>query len=231
MIEQLAKILSDFSKVNHTWCFLHIMNLCTKSIIRQFDVQKRTPMNHGWYWTWNCKSLLRKSISKNSKWLSCYSSMRLAGGKMAPVKKTMTILTGGWMRCHVVTCQMDRITWRDSACETSSCQGVCQKQIDNIGLQCWVALKGGIQGYQLINETPSSMATAAEGTEEVRLNHAQRCDNTLEFNLWYAQLCPWVPGGDWYPWWLTGTMNFEPMSWMKRGVDHSQPVVWHPQGA
>ena len=41
MIEQLAKILPDFSEVNRTWCFLHIVNLCAKSIIRQFDVQKK----------------------------------------------------------------------------------------------------------------------------------------------------------------------------------------------
>ena len=37
-----------------------------------------------------------------------------------------------------------------------------------IDLQCWVALKSHIQGYQLINETPSGMVTAAEGTQEVR---------------------------------------------------------------
>jgi len=41
MIKQLTKILSDFSEVNCTWCFLHIVNLCAKSIIRQFDVQKK----------------------------------------------------------------------------------------------------------------------------------------------------------------------------------------------
>ena len=58
-----------------------------------------------------------------------------------------------------------------------------------IGLQCWVASKGGIQGHQLVNETPSSMATAAEGTQEVRLNNAQRCDDMLEFDLRYAQFC------------------------------------------
>jgi hypothetical protein len=43
MIEQLAKSLTDFSEVNRTRCFLHIVNLCAKSIIRQFDVQKRGP--------------------------------------------------------------------------------------------------------------------------------------------------------------------------------------------
>ena len=52
-----------------------------------------------------------------------------------------------------------------------------------IGLQYWVASKGGIQGHQLVNETPSSMATAAEGSQKVRPNNAQRCDDTLEFNL------------------------------------------------
>ena len=41
MIEQLTKNLSDFSKVNCSQCFLHIVNLCAKSIIRKFDVQKK----------------------------------------------------------------------------------------------------------------------------------------------------------------------------------------------
>ena len=41
MIEQLTKILPDFSEVNRTRCFLHIVNLCAKSIIRQFDIQKK----------------------------------------------------------------------------------------------------------------------------------------------------------------------------------------------
>lgn len=43
MIEELAKSLSDFSEVNRTRCFLHIVNLCAKSIIRQFDIHKRGP--------------------------------------------------------------------------------------------------------------------------------------------------------------------------------------------
>ena len=41
MITELAKILPDFSQVNHTRCFLHIINLCAKLIIKQFDVQKK----------------------------------------------------------------------------------------------------------------------------------------------------------------------------------------------
>jgi len=55
-----------------------------------------------------------------------------------------------------------------------------------IGLQWWVASKGGIQGYQLVKKTPSSMVTAAEGTQEGRPINAQRCDDMLEFNLRYA---------------------------------------------
>ena len=41
MIQELTKILPNFSGVNRTWCFLHIVNLCAKSIIRQFDNQER----------------------------------------------------------------------------------------------------------------------------------------------------------------------------------------------
>jgi hypothetical protein len=41
MISELANILPNFSEVGHTCCFLHIVNLVAKSIIRQFDLQKR----------------------------------------------------------------------------------------------------------------------------------------------------------------------------------------------
>jgi hypothetical protein len=41
MITELAKILPSFSEVGHTQCFLHIVNLVAKSIIRQFDIQKK----------------------------------------------------------------------------------------------------------------------------------------------------------------------------------------------
>jgi hypothetical protein len=40
MISELANILPDFSEVGHTRCFLHIVNLVAKSIIKQFDLQK-----------------------------------------------------------------------------------------------------------------------------------------------------------------------------------------------
>ena len=43
MVECLAKTLNDSSKVNHTRCFLHIVTLCAKSIIKQFDVQDSKP--------------------------------------------------------------------------------------------------------------------------------------------------------------------------------------------
>jgi hypothetical protein len=41
MIEELAILLDDFpGPANQTWCFLHILNLVVKSIIRQFDLPK-----------------------------------------------------------------------------------------------------------------------------------------------------------------------------------------------
>jgi hypothetical protein len=41
MIAELAKVVPNFSEVGHTQCFLHIVNLVTKSIIRQFDTEKK----------------------------------------------------------------------------------------------------------------------------------------------------------------------------------------------
>ena len=46
MIAELAKILPNFSEDGHTRCFLHIVNLVAKSIIRQFDVQKKRDDEH-----------------------------------------------------------------------------------------------------------------------------------------------------------------------------------------
>jgi len=41
MITKLAKILPKFSEASHTQCFLHIVNLIAKSILKQFDVPKK----------------------------------------------------------------------------------------------------------------------------------------------------------------------------------------------
>lgn len=46
MIAELAKILPSFSEVGHTRCFLHIINLVAKSIIKQFDVQNKREDQH-----------------------------------------------------------------------------------------------------------------------------------------------------------------------------------------
>jgi len=41
MIKELAKLLPEFLVVNHMHCFLHIVNLVVKSLIQQFDLQKK----------------------------------------------------------------------------------------------------------------------------------------------------------------------------------------------
>jgi hypothetical protein len=42
MIEELAMLIDDFpGPANQTRCFLHILNLVVKSIIRQFDLPKK----------------------------------------------------------------------------------------------------------------------------------------------------------------------------------------------
>lgn len=40
MIAELADLLPGFSVVNHTRCFLHVVNLIARSLVRQFDVPK-----------------------------------------------------------------------------------------------------------------------------------------------------------------------------------------------
>ena len=40
MIEWLAEMLPGFSNAGHTRCFLHIINLVARSMIKQFDIPK-----------------------------------------------------------------------------------------------------------------------------------------------------------------------------------------------
>lgn len=42
MIDELEFLLSAFSKANHTHCFLHVNNLVARTLVRQFDVPKKT---------------------------------------------------------------------------------------------------------------------------------------------------------------------------------------------
>ena len=45
MIDKLQQLLTGFSKVNHTRCFLHVNNLVAQSIVRQFDVPTHSKMS------------------------------------------------------------------------------------------------------------------------------------------------------------------------------------------
>jgi hypothetical protein len=45
MVTEMEKLLTMFSSVNHTRCFTHILNLVTKSILKQFDVKKEAQGN------------------------------------------------------------------------------------------------------------------------------------------------------------------------------------------
>ena len=48
MVEELANLLDDFpGPANQTRCFLHILNLVVKSIIRQFDLPKSKKRSDG----------------------------------------------------------------------------------------------------------------------------------------------------------------------------------------
>ena len=43
MIEELQECIPEFAgSASHTHCFLHIVNLIAKSLLRQFDAQKMT---------------------------------------------------------------------------------------------------------------------------------------------------------------------------------------------
>jgi hypothetical protein len=41
MCEEIEDNITDFSQVNRIRCFLHIVNLVAKSLLKQFDVSKK----------------------------------------------------------------------------------------------------------------------------------------------------------------------------------------------
>jgi hypothetical protein len=42
MIGHLGKVLLNFpGAANQTWCFMHTINLCAKSILKHFDLPKK----------------------------------------------------------------------------------------------------------------------------------------------------------------------------------------------
>jgi hypothetical protein len=40
MVEELDERIEEYSEVNHVRCFLHVINLIAKAMLRQFDVSK-----------------------------------------------------------------------------------------------------------------------------------------------------------------------------------------------
>ena len=42
MVSEMEKSLIEFSEVNRTRCFAHILNLIPKSLLKQFDMKQKT---------------------------------------------------------------------------------------------------------------------------------------------------------------------------------------------
>jgi hypothetical protein len=42
MIQEMARLLPDYSDVNRTHCFLHVVNLVAKSLLKQFDLPSKS---------------------------------------------------------------------------------------------------------------------------------------------------------------------------------------------
>ena len=60
--------------------------------------------------------------------------------------------------------------------------------MDGLTSAAHIASKDCIYGHQLLYQASSSMATTAQGTQAVRPNIAQRCNNTMELHLQYASV-------------------------------------------
>jgi hypothetical protein len=161
MIEQLAKILSNFSEVNRTQCFLHIVNLCAKSIIRQFDIQKKDadePVDA----TERELQDLAEEIDLEEQQAAKLLKQHAIDSKANKASDNNNNDTDGWVDEMAMLSLAERTELHKEIRPVKLVLvKVCHEQINNHRLTCWVASKGCIQGYQLVNETPSSLATAA----------------------------------------------------------------------
>ena len=45
MIKEMARLLPDYSEVNQARCFLHIVNLVAKALVKQFDLPTASNRN------------------------------------------------------------------------------------------------------------------------------------------------------------------------------------------
>lgn len=67
MVEELADIVPDYPDVNYSWCFLHVVNLIAKPLIKQFNAIDAIPStkNNTEYAIENTAKSTAKSTTEN----------------------------------------------------------------------------------------------------------------------------------------------------------------------
>jgi hypothetical protein len=189
MIDELEDRVLEFGgRSTHTHCFLHAVNLVAKSLVHEFDVNKK--WRHGEH---------TGSLDKDAERLE-QELRTLADG--IELEEWATVdengLDGndeleGWIN------EVERLTKeeREEFHETVrpvklalvKVKHIKNKQIYLL-LTCILGdLATGLQDHALHHEVAPRMATNLGGTEAKGYQLATRCCHTLEFHLRYVGLC------------------------------------------
>ena len=196
MIENLAQILPDFSEVNHTWCFLHIVNLCAKSIIKQFDVVKKKEDEHLGEAACELQELAGDSELEEQQTIETVNG---EGGDESD--KDMDDDVDGWIDEMVALSPAEHEGLEESIHPVKLVLVKVCYQINLINLESktylFIAVENHIQDYQLLNYCLPHLVQTPHRTEDVQSDHALWCHNSVELDLRYAEFCTWILKGNW----------------------------------
>ena len=117
MIAELAKILPKFSEVSHMWCFLHIVNLVAKSIIKQFNIPKKWEDEHLDEAEQELHNLAGDIELEEQEAVEEMVQHQISGNMDSETEEDNDI--DGWVEV-AVTCQTWTSTRRYSACQVGS---------------------------------------------------------------------------------------------------------------
>jgi hypothetical protein len=189
MIDELVDLLPNFpGSPNRCRCFLHIVNLITKSLLKQFDVPK-------------------KSTDAALDDAECKLINLAAGIDMEEALTVAEQGTGGDSEDN------DNVAgWVDEMASMSAeereelreqVQPVCLVLVKvsshiqklDVNTHSLLALQTCIQDNPFHNKNSSSVVHMLGRIEDDSPHHAMRCFNPLEFDLRHARVCVEIPQG------------------------------------
>ena len=174
MVTELDIEMDDFSKVNWIWCFLHVVNLIAKSLLKQFDVTKgcgegTDAANE------ELETLLAELAMDFEYEESVTQELDNANEEeFDDIEEVPDVLTEEERAelatdIRIVTLMLGKV----SAVEYSECRLMKGNS----------ASKACLKGDQLNHHPLASMEQCHQGVEDDTVHHALRCPNVIEFNI------------------------------------------------